>query len=85
MTETEKMVREINGFFRAMGEDQLAIPKPGEWKTELQLLRKIKGEYRKQLLEKIPRYRLIASEDAIPDMFLQALRKRESKLEGKET
>jgi hypothetical protein len=78
MTETEKMIREMNGFFKQIGEEELTIPK--QWTSELELLSVVKEEYKRRLLEKIPKYRLIPFERLIPDLFLVALRKRESEL-----
>jgi hypothetical protein len=80
MTETEKMVRAMNGFFKEMGEDELPFPTGGKPGSELEVLRNVKEEYRRRLLEKIPQYRSLRSEETIPDMFLQALRKREREL-----
>jgi hypothetical protein len=79
MTETEKMVREMNGLFKQIGEEELPFPTSGEREPELELLRKIKEEYTKRLLKKIPKYRGIPHE-LIPDIFLEALRSRERKL-----
>lgn len=79
MTETEKMIREMNGIFRGLGERELSIPKDEEGLSELELLRKVKEEYRNRLLEKMPKYNAIPAE-IIPDMFLQALRNRECEL-----
>jgi len=80
MTKTEKMVQEMNGFFREIGEDELTVPKHGERVSELELLGKVKEEYKRRLLEKIPQYRSLRSDGAIPDLFFQALRKRESEM-----
>ena len=79
MTQTETMVREMNGLFREIGEDELAIP---ECASELELLREVKKEYKRRLLEKIPKYKRIPFESGIPDLFLQALRSRESELKS---
>jgi len=78
MTETEKMIQEINGLFKLTGDEELTIQK---CTSELELLRTVKEEYKRRLLDKIPKYRAIPSETLIPDMFLQALRSRESALE----
>jgi hypothetical protein len=78
MTHTEKLVEEMNDFFRKIGEKELAIPK--EWTSELELLSVIKAEYKKRLLQQVPKYRLIPFERLIPDMFFVALRKREDEL-----
>jgi hypothetical protein len=59
MTETEKMVREMNGLFRMTGDEELVVPK---FDSELELLQKIKAEYKSRLLEKVPKYRLIPFE-----------------------
>jgi hypothetical protein len=77
MTETEKMIREMNGVLKAVGDDELTIP---ECASELELLSAVKKEYKRRLLDKIPKYRLIPFEKLIPDLFLQALRSRESEL-----
>lgn len=79
MTETEQMIQEMNGIFKLTGDDEVTIPK--EWASELELLRTVKEEYKKRLLAKIPKYKLIPSESLMPDMFIQALRSRESELE----
>jgi len=79
MTETEKMLQEMNGLFKLTGDDELTAPK--EWASELELLRAVKKEYKKRLRAKIPKYKLIPSEALIPDLFIQALRNRESQLE----
>ena len=78
MTHTEKMVEEMNDFFRKIGERELTIPK--EWASELKLLNAVKAEYKRRLLRHIPKYRLIPFERFIPDLFLMALRKREGEL-----
>ena len=77
MTETEKMIRETNGLLKMMGDEELAIPNCA---SELELLRTVKEEYKQRLLAKIPKYKSLSSEALIPDMLLQALRNRESKL-----
>ena len=79
MTETEKMIQEINGLFKLTGDEELTIQK---CTSELELLRTVKEEYKRRLLDKIPKYRAIPSETLIPDMFLQALRSRECELEA---
>ncbi len=78
MTHTEKLVEEMNDFFRKIGEKELAIPK--EWTSELELLSVVKAEYKTRLLRHVPKYRLLPFEKLIPDMFFQALRKRENEL-----
>ncbi len=82
MTDTEKMVQEINGLFRMTGDEELVIPR---FESELELLRKVKEGYKRRLLEKVPKYQKIPSEALIPDMFLQALRKREGELQSDKT
>lgn len=79
MTQTEKMVREMNGFFKQIGEEELPFPTGGERESELELLRQVKEEYTKRLRKKIPKYKSLPA-DIIPDMFLQALRNREREL-----
>ena len=79
MTQTEKMVEEMNNFFREIGEKELAIP--NQLVSERQALSVVKVEYKKRLLRKFPLYRLIPFEKLIPDLFLQALRNRESELQ----
>ena len=44
MTETEKMVRAMNGFFKEMGEDELPFPTGGKPESELEMLRNVKEE-----------------------------------------
>lgn len=81
---TEQMIREMNGVLKALGEEELALPKEEERRSELELLRRVKSEYLERLRKKIPKYRLIPG-GIIPDMFLQALRKRESDLKAETT
>jgi len=78
MTQTEKMIQEMNGFLAAIGEDKLAIP-ADEGTPELELLRRAREEYTKRLRRRVPGYRLLPSA-LIPDMFLMALRNREAEL-----
>jgi hypothetical protein len=79
MTQTEKMIREMNGFFKQIGDAELPIPTSGERGSELEMLRQVKEEYTKRLINKIPIYKAIPV-DIIPDMFLEALRNREREL-----
>ena len=44
MTETEKMVRAMNGFFKEMGEDELPFPTGGKPESELEMLRNVKED-----------------------------------------
>ena len=78
MTQTEKMIQEMNGLLAAIGEDKLAIPVE-EGGSELELLRRAREEYTKRLRRRVPKYRLLPSA-LIPDMFLMALRNREAEL-----
>ena len=78
MTETERMVLEINTFLGAMGEPGLGVVNEVE-QGELEHLRKVREAYTTRLLEKMPRYRSMRA-DLIPDMLLQALRNREAEL-----
>jgi hypothetical protein len=80
MTVTEQMIQEINSFLKAVGDAELTVPKQDELMLELELLRKVKEEYTARLLDKMPQYRTLPTK-LIPDMFLQALRKREAELE----
>jgi hypothetical protein len=82
MTTTEKMVQEINGLFKLTGDEELVIPK---FASELELLQVIKAEYKRRLLEKVPKYKMLPFEALIPDMFIQALRKREGELQSEKT
>lgn len=83
MTETEKMVLEINGFFRAIGELELEVSKQAG-QGELAYLREVREAYTARLLVKIPQFRSMSA-NVIPDMFLQALRNREAELLAKGT
>ena len=74
------MVRAMNGFLKEMGEDELPFPTVGKPESELEMLRNIKKEYKRRLLDKVPKYRSLCSEETIPDMFFQALRSRELEL-----
>jgi hypothetical protein len=82
MTHTEKLVEEINNLFKLTGDEELAIPK---LEPELELVRAIKVEYKRRLLEKVPQFKVLSSEALIPDMFLQSLRKRELELQNDRT
>ena len=82
MTVTERMVQEINSLLTALGEAELTVLKLDE-QGELEHLRKVREAYTSRLLVKIPQYRSMRA-DVIPDMFLQALRKREAELVAKE-
>jgi hypothetical protein len=77
MTATEEMLQEMNGFIKMTGDEELTVPK--EWASELELLRAVKKEYKRRLRRKLPLY-LVIPEGLILDMFLQALRNRESEL-----
>ena len=79
MTLTEKMIGEMNGFFRVLGDPELVVPKQGEWTSELGLIKIIREEYTQRLLSKFPQYRSLRPE-TIPDMFLMALNKQEAEL-----
>jgi len=81
MTETEKMAREMSEFLRLIGDAPLNVPSPSHSTSELEFLRSLKQEYTRRLLEKVPKYRAIKSDALIPDMFLDALRRRETELE----
>jgi hypothetical protein len=82
MTVTERMVQEINSLLTALGEAELTVLKLDE-QGELEHLREVRQAYTARLMEKMPRYRPMRA-DVIPDMFLQALRKREAELVAKE-
>ena len=79
MTPTEKMIQEMNGFFKQLGEEELPFLTSGNQPAELELLRLVKEEYTKRLIKKIPKYRWIPA-TLIPDLFLEALRNREREL-----
>jgi hypothetical protein len=82
MTETEKMLREMNGFLRLVGDEPVNVPDPGASTSELAFLRQVKQEYTRRLLQKVPKYRKLKSDALIPDLFLMALRNREAELEA---
>ena len=82
MTETDKMAREMSAFLRLLGDEPLKVPAPNHSLPELEFLRILKQEYTRRLLHKVPKYRAFASEALIPDMFLDALRRREAELEA---
>jgi hypothetical protein len=81
MTETEKMVRDMGRFMRSLGDADFSVPEPDRSTSELEYLRTAKQVYVKLLLQKMPKYRVFKSEALIPDMFLDALRRREAELE----
>ncbi len=82
MNETEQMLDEVNGFLRALGDEPLHISVRASL-SELDLLGAVKTEYTARLRAKVPAYRSLPSDAAIPDLFLQALRSREAELEGR--
>jgi hypothetical protein len=81
MNETEQMIHEIDGFLRAVGESPLEIPDAVRAADEIDLLRAARAEYLKRLIQRVPKYGRLHSEEAIPDMFLQALKSRAQKLQ----
>ena len=82
MTETKKMTGEVNELLRLLGDEPLHVPAPSASTSELAFLRQVKEEYKRRLLEKVPKYRALKSDALIPDMFLQALKSREAELEA---
>jgi len=80
MTETEKMVREVNQLLRLLGDEKIGVPNPDRSTSELDYLRAVKREYTRRLLKRIPVGRTPKSEALIKDMFLDALRSREDEL-----
>jgi hypothetical protein len=82
MTETETMAREMNQLMRLLGDEELSIPEPDESTSELEFLKALKQQYTGRLLQKVPKYQALKSEALIPDMFLDALRRREAELEA---
>ncbi|MFN0022200.1 MAG: hypothetical protein ACKVP0_28455 [Pirellulaceae bacterium] len=81
MTETEKMLLEINDVLRMVGDGTIDISPPATGTSELVFLRRVREEYTRRLLKKVPEYAALRSDAVIPDMFLQALRNREAELE----
>lgn len=79
MTPTEEMLRAINGFLVEMGEPEITIPTGEEPLPELTYLRQVKEDYKRRLLEKVPRYQGLP-ENLIGDIFLSALLRREGEL-----
>ncbi|HOB97689.1 MAG TPA: hypothetical protein PKM43_02950 [Verrucomicrobiota bacterium] len=82
MNETEQIVHEVNGFLCALGDEPLQFPVQTPL-SELDLLLAVKTEYTARLRAKVPAYRSLPSDTAIPDLFLEALRSREAELEGR--
>lgn len=80
MTMTEQMAREMSEFLRLTGDEPLNVLLESGSTPELEFLRALKKEYTRRLLQKMPQYRLLKSEEFIPDMFLDALRRREAEL-----
>jgi len=80
MNPTETMLQEINGLLRAAGDEELRIETATAGRSELELLRIVRQEYTRRLLQKVPQYRGLAQNQLIPDMFLQALIHREAEL-----
>jgi len=83
MTKTEELVSGINSLFKLTGDEKLLMPKEGEWTSELELLRIVKKEYKRRLLEKMPQYKSIPPH-LIPDMLLDAFNQREKELTARE-
>ena len=81
MTETEKMLEEINNLLRLLGDEPIDVPAPSSSASELAFLRNVKQEYTRRLRLKIPKDKALKSDALIPDMFLMALRSREGELE----
>ena len=82
MNETEQMLHELNDFLCAVGDEPLHIPAQTAL-SELDLLRAVKTEYTARLRAKVPAYRSLPSDAAIPDLFLEALRSREAEFKGR--
>lgn len=77
MTATRQLTNDINSFFRATGQAELPVfGEESEWAE----LKKVKPAYTARLLEKMPQFKSI-SPQIRPDIFLQALNRREAELE----
>ncbi|MFM7101165.1 MAG: hypothetical protein ACKO3N_08330 [Verrucomicrobiota bacterium] len=81
MTETEKMLEEINSILRLVGQLPIEVPGPVTAASELDFLARVKAEYTRRLVEGVPKYQSMDPE-AIPEMFLQALKSRKAQLES---
>ena len=79
MTPTDTMLVEINSLLKATGEVELSVPEKGSYSTELELLGLVKEQYVVRLLKMMPKYKSLPP-GIIPDAFLVAMNKRESKL-----
>lgn len=75
------MLQEVNGILRLVGDKPIEVPVPVTAASELDFLRRVKAEYARRLVEKVPKYKSM-DPDAIPEMFLQALRNREAQLQS---
>ena len=82
MTKTERLVQDMSRFMRSLGDDAIRLPEPDDSTSELDYLRKVKQAYTQRLLQKMPKYKALKSEALIPDIFLDALRRREADLEA---
>ena len=69
-------------FIRSLGDADYSVPAPDRSTSELEYLRTAKPIYIQLLLQKMPKYKALKSEALIPDMFLNALRRREAELEA---
>lgn len=78
----ESMLQEINGFLKAVGDAELAIPDGKPERTEIELLTQVREEHIRRLRQKAPKYRLLPKK-VIPDPFLKALQSREAELMSK--
>ena len=65
-----------------VGDEPLSVTTPSASTSELAFLKQVKQEYTRRLLQKVPKYGALKSDALIPDMFLDALRSREAKLEA---
>ena len=82
MTQTQKLLRDMNDFIQQVGDSPIEAPLPSDQLSELEYLRQVKQEYTRRLLEKSPKYNGLPKHE-IPDLFLDALRKREAELTSK--
>jgi hypothetical protein len=67
---------------QSLGDDKIRLPELDDSTSELGYLRKVKQVYTQRLLQKMPQYKALKSEALIPDIFLDALRRREADLEA---
>lgn len=82
MNPTEALLSQVNALLKAMREPELALRTASQPETELELALRVKEAYLIRLLKQRPEYRTLPPR-MLPDMFWQALLRREDELQTK--